>query len=87
MFTEYEFLTYIICRFLSLFLINQSVHYVSTAKGRCQDDSTRTGRRRMKLKRTMDIVGFQGCDNGRCNETRMIRMIKCGFSLFYSLPF
>jgi hypothetical protein len=36
----------------------------------------------MKLKRTMDIVGFQGCDNGRCNETRMIRMIKCGFSLF-----
>lgn len=82
MFTEYEFLTYIICRFLSLFLINQSVHYISTAKGRCQDDSTRTGRRRMKLKRTMDIVGFQGCDYGRCNETRMIRMIKCGFSLF-----
>lgn len=35
----------------------------------------------MKLKRTMDIVGFQGCDNGRCNETRMIRMIKCGFSI------
>ena len=41
----------------------------------------------MKLKRTMDIVGFQGCDNGRCNETRMIRMIKCGFSLFLSLLF
>lgn len=38
----------------------------------------------MKLKRTMDIVGFQGCDNGRCNETRMIRMIKCGFSLLVS---
>ena len=55
--------------------------------GICQDDTKgqdAVGRTQNRLRNS---AGFQGCDIGRCNETRMIRMIKCGFSLFCACCF